>query len=132
MKLSNLIKAKESREKVDVREKCLKNTFIFRQREEKKRKLRVNEVKINILFPVKYVTIIQTGNEKWSFNVNSDEWSEVDVCAASRWHIFSQGKALYMVKFLPWSMRIFSLAGGKHTEEVKWKLLQCWDRKSVV
>jgi hypothetical protein len=43
--------------------------------------------------------------------------SEVDVCAASRWHIssFSRKKSFLYGEISPSSMRIFSLAGGKHT-----------------
>lgn len=51
------------------------------------RRERINEVKINILFPVKYVTIIQTAKK-----VKLQRTSEADVCASSRWHIPSVRK----------------------------------------
>jgi hypothetical protein len=59
MKLSKLIKAEERKMAGKSASKC------FSFSEEGKRKLRVNEVKNKYPFScVKYVTIIQTGNEK--------------------------------------------------------------------
>lgn len=72
------------------------------------------------------MTIIQTGNEKWSFNVNSDEWSwclcRVEMAYISSFSLVAneEKKLLYIVKFLIFAFKhenIFSLAGGKHTVE---------------